>query len=138
MSNSVASMTVDATAAAAVSYRSRFFLVMAIVLFLPVAVGFGPTFFLRPWSGAKDYLGGPFPVHLVIHGSVLSAWYLLFIVQTTLVAAHRCCDSKAGKSSTRMPMTRRRGRFARASRIRVPTRSRFASSSIAGNSATVN
>ena len=89
MSNSVASMTVDATAAAAVSHRSRFFLVMAIVLFLPVAVGFGPTFFLRPWSGAKDYLGGPFPVHLVIHGSVLSAWYLLFIVQTTLVAAHR-------------------------------------------------
>jgi hypothetical protein len=89
MSNSLASMTVDATAAAAVSHRSRFFLVMAIVLFLPVAVGFGPTFFLRPWSGARDYLGGPFPVHLIIHGSVLSAWYLLFIAQTTLVAAHR-------------------------------------------------
>jgi hypothetical protein len=89
MSNSIARMTVDSTAAAAVSHRSRFFLVMAIVLFVPVAVGFGPTFFLRPWSGARDSLGGPFPVHLIIHGSVLSAWYLLFIAQTTLVAAHR-------------------------------------------------
>jgi hypothetical protein len=62
---------------------------MAVVLFLPVLVGFGPTFFFRPWSGAKDLLGGPFPVHLIIHGSVLSAWFLLLIVQTTLVAAHR-------------------------------------------------
>jgi hypothetical protein len=72
-----------------VALRSRFFLVMALVLFVPVAIGFGPTFFLRPWSGAKDYVGGPFPVHLIVHGSVLSAWYLLFIVQTTLAAAHR-------------------------------------------------
>jgi len=62
---------------------------MAVVLFLPVLVGFGPTFFFRPWSGAKDSLGGSFPVHLIIHGSVLSAWFLLLIVQTTLVAAHR-------------------------------------------------
>jgi hypothetical protein len=89
LSKSIASMTADATAAAAVSHRSRFFLVMAIVLFLPVAVGFGPTFFLRPWSGARDPLGGPFPLHLIIHGSVLSAWCVLFIVQTTLVATHR-------------------------------------------------
>jgi hypothetical protein len=89
MSKLIASMTADATAASAVSQRSRFFLVMAIVLFVPVAIGFGPTFFLRPWSGARDPLGGPFPLHLIIHGSVLSAWYLLFIVQTTLVAAHR-------------------------------------------------
>ena len=58
MSKSIASTMVDATAAAAVSHRSRFFLVMSIVLFLPVAVGFWPTFFLRPWSGATDYLGG--------------------------------------------------------------------------------
>jgi len=62
---------------------------MAVVLFLPVAVGFGPTFFLRPWSGARDPLGGPFPLHLIIHGSVLSAWFLLFVAQTWLVAAHR-------------------------------------------------
>jgi hypothetical protein len=89
MSKSIARMTVDATAAAEAPQRSRFFLVMAIVLFLPVVIGFGPTFFLRPWSGARDPLGGPFPLHLIIHGSVLSAWYLLFIVQTTLVAAHR-------------------------------------------------
>jgi len=62
---------------------------MAVVLFLPVAILFGPTFFLRPWSGARHPLGGPFPVHLIIHGSVLSAWFLLFIAQTWLVAAHR-------------------------------------------------
>jgi uncharacterized membrane protein (DUF485 family) len=89
MSTSIASTTVTTTVAAPVSRRSRFFLVMAVVLFLPVLVGFGPTFFFRPWSGAKDSLGGPFPVHLIIHGSVLSAWFLLFIAQTALVAAHR-------------------------------------------------
>jgi len=89
MSTSIASTTVATTAAARVSRHNRFFLVMAVVLFIPILVGFGPTFFFRPWSGAKDSLGGPFPVHLIIHGSVLSAWFLLLIVQTTLIAAHR-------------------------------------------------
>src|SRR5215475_13284237 len=89
MSTSIASTTVATTAAARVSRHSRFFPVMAVVLFLPILVGFGPTFFFRPWSGAKDSLGGPFPVHLIIHGSVLSAWFLLLVVQTALVAAHR-------------------------------------------------
>ena len=89
MLTSTASTTVATTVAAPVSRRSRFFLVMAVVLFLPVAVGFGPTFFLRPWSGARDRLGGPFPLHLIIHGSVLSAWFLLFVAQTWLVASHR-------------------------------------------------
>src|SRR5215471_18366911 len=89
MLTSTASTTVATTIAAPVSRRRRFFLVMAVVLFLPVAILFGPTFFLRPWSGVKDHLGGPFPVHLIIHGSVLSAWFLLFIAQTALVAAHR-------------------------------------------------
>jgi hypothetical protein len=88
MANSMADVMV-AGSAGVVAQRSRFFLVMAIVLFVPVAIGFGPTFFLRPWSGARDPLGGPFPVHLIIHGSVLSAWFLLFIAQPTLVASHR-------------------------------------------------
>jgi hypothetical protein len=88
MAKSMADVMV-ADSAGAVGQRSRFFLVMAIVLFVPVAIGFGPTLFLRPWSGARDPLGGPFPIHLIVHGVVLSAWYLLFIVQTTLVAAHR-------------------------------------------------
>jgi hypothetical protein len=89
MSTSIANTTVTTSVATPVSRRSRFFLVMAVVLFVPVLVGFGPTFFFRPWSGEKDSLGGPFPVHLIIHGSVLSAWFLLLIVQTALVAAHR-------------------------------------------------
>jgi hypothetical protein len=89
MSNSLGGITAGPTAGAVVSHRSRFFLTIALVMFLPVAVGFGPTFFLRPWSGAADYRGGPFPVHLIVHGGFLSAWFLLFVAQPTLVAAHR-------------------------------------------------
>jgi hypothetical protein len=89
MAHSTADVTVAARASSAVTQRSRFFLVMAIVLFVPVAIGFGPTFFLRPWSGARDALGGQFPMHLIIHGTVLSAWFVLFIAQPTLVAAQR-------------------------------------------------
>lgn len=49
----VTSSAVGDTAGASggVAHRSHFFLVMALVLFVPVAIGFGPTFFLRPWSG---------------------------------------------------------------------------------------
>ena len=90
--------------------RARvFFVTMGLVFLLSVLIGFGPTFFLRPLTGATDYLGGPAPVqvpydestqltiypggplpaHLLLHGLALTLWYVLFIMQAWLVAAHR-------------------------------------------------
>ena len=74
---------------AAVRTRSPFFVVMALVLLVPITVGFAPTFYLRPVFGTRDPLGGAFPLHLIVHGLVLSAWYALFLAQTVLVAARR-------------------------------------------------
>lgn len=89
--------------------RRRFFVIMAVVLLLPVGIGFAPTFFLRLLFGTTDYLGGPtavpvtlgpdleittfpggpFPLHLFFHGLALTAWYVLFLAQAWLVSRQR-------------------------------------------------
>jgi hypothetical protein len=73
--------------------RSRFFLLMAIVLFLPVLMGFGPTFYLRFWLAPPPrrfpYPGGVFPTYLAVHGTVLTLWCLFLILQSALVNVGR-------------------------------------------------
>lgn len=65
-------------------YDHPFFSAMAIAMLLSVLVGFGPTYYL---AGAfRAQLPAPI-IH--IHAAVFSAWILLLVVQTTLVAAHR-------------------------------------------------
>ena len=56
----------------------RFFTVMAVVVALVVAAGFGPTY-----ARAVAPPGLPFWVHL--HGAVMTAWIALFAVQAWLV-----------------------------------------------------
>ncbi|HEX5387708.1 MAG TPA: hypothetical protein VFW66_13475 [Gemmatimonadales bacterium] len=62
----------------------RFFTGMALLVAVAVFVGFAPTFYLTR-------VFGPHPavplVHL--HGAVMTVWILLFVTQTSLVAAHR-------------------------------------------------
>jgi hypothetical protein len=53
-------------------------------LALVVFIGFAQTWFLKPLFGTP---GLPLLLHL--HGLVMSAWVVLFVVQTRLVAAHR-------------------------------------------------
>jgi len=54
---------------------------MALVMLLTVFVGFAPTFYLRP------AFGGPPATPLVhLHGILFSAWMLLFLTQTLLIA----------------------------------------------------
>lgn len=62
----------------------NFFGVMAALLLLVALSGFARTFFLRPLFGLE-----PLPPHLYFHGTVLTAWYLLFFTQACLIAAHR-------------------------------------------------
>lgn len=49
-----------------------------------VAVGFGPTFYLRPVVA-----GPPLRSLLLLHGFLFTAWIVVFVTQATLVANHR-------------------------------------------------
>ena len=56
---------------------------MAVAFLITLFVGFARTFYLRP---ASQPALAPL---VVVHGIVFSAWFVLFFVQTTLVAAGR-------------------------------------------------
>jgi len=57
---------------------------MAIAAAVAVFVGFAPTYYLRPYFQATSLA----PI-LRLHGLVFTAWILLLLTQTSLVAAHR-------------------------------------------------
>ena len=64
---------------------------MAGAMALTVFAGFASTYYLR-WldDGPKATLsGGPFTTLVHVHGALFTAWVLLFIVQTALVAGRR-------------------------------------------------
>lgn len=63
----------------------RLYLLAAIVTPLIVLAGFARTYYLKPLFGTPDLPGRI--VHL--HGIVMTAWVLLFIVQISLVATRR-------------------------------------------------
>jgi hypothetical protein len=64
---------------------------MAIALGLTVFAGFSSTYYLRLLSGGPKATlsGGPFTALIHVHGALFTAWVLLFIVQTALVASRR-------------------------------------------------
>jgi hypothetical protein len=64
--------------------KSKYFFGVALALFAFVAIGFGPTFFARPFFDVPSI-----PWYLFVHGFVLTSWFLLLIAQTWLVAARR-------------------------------------------------
>lgn len=64
--------------------RNAFFLIAAVLVTLTVFVGFGPSFFLRP-----HFRTTALPLYLVVHGLLMTAWQLLFVAQTLLVATRR-------------------------------------------------
>ena len=69
-----------------------FFSGMAVVFLGAVFFGFAQTYYLYglvAFPAWKKAFAPPHPPLVQIHGVVLSAWILLLVVQTTLVAAHR-------------------------------------------------
>lgn len=68
--------------------RSWFFVCMSSVLLIIVAVGFAKSFYLRNILH-KSHAVSTLPVYLVLHGIVLTSWFLLFAGQTWLVATGR-------------------------------------------------
>src|SRR6267143_4142155 len=71
----------------AVTRRRRerwFYIGMSIAVVVTVFAGFAPTYYLRP-----RFTTTPLMPLLHLHGLVFTSWIALFLVQTTLVAAHR-------------------------------------------------
>jgi hypothetical protein len=68
-----------------------FYTGMAVAMGLTVFVGFGPSYYLRFLSSGHSATvsGGPFTPLVHLHGVLFTAWVLLFIVQTALVAGRR-------------------------------------------------
>src|SRR5258708_18056314 len=64
---------------------------MASILVVIVAVGFAPSFYLRSYLAAAPPASAhqPLPMVVYAHGVVLTLWFLLFLVQTILVASRR-------------------------------------------------
>jgi hypothetical protein len=67
---------------AAVASR-RFYGAMAISIAALVFAGFARTYYLREWFDVP-----PITMLLHLHGLAFTAWVLLFVVQTRLIAAH--------------------------------------------------
>ena len=65
--------------------RDKFYQTMAGILLLIVLVGFTRTFYLRALFDVPDVPDS----QVYLHGAVMTAWYLLFFVQTSLVMAGR-------------------------------------------------
>lgn len=61
--------------------RGWFYPGMAMACLLTVAIGFGPSYYLRPADAP------PLPLLTHIHGVVFTAWILMFLAQVSLVAA---------------------------------------------------
>jgi len=64
--------------------RSRFHTFFAITVALLIVVGFFRTFYARPLFDLP-----PLPSLYVLHGIVFTAWLVLFVVQTRLVATRK-------------------------------------------------
>jgi hypothetical protein len=73
------------------TYDHVFFSAMASLMAITVFVGFAPTYYLRAFGNRPMVtIGGmPFTPLFHLHGVLFTAFVVLFIVQTTLVASHR-------------------------------------------------
>jgi hypothetical protein len=66
-------------------FDRRLFLTAAVLFPLIVFIGFAPTYYLRGLFESR-----PLPSNLVhLHGLVMSAWVVLFVIQVRLISAKR-------------------------------------------------
>jgi hypothetical protein len=78
-------ISVPSPAAAARNFEHRFFFAVAVLFPLAILIGFAPSFYLRPFFNAP-----PIPRNIVyLHGFLMTAWIVLFILQVYLISAKR-------------------------------------------------
>jgi hypothetical protein len=68
-----------------------FYSSIAIALALTVIAGFGPTYYFRIFSASPlaTLNGGPVTLLVHVHATLFSAWVVLFVAQTALIAQHK-------------------------------------------------
>src|SRR4051812_44205349 len=72
------------------SHRRGFFVGMASVLLVIVAVGFAQSFYLRSIPIYAGHIrNSKLPTYIVLHGVALTLWFLLVLAQTLLVSRGR-------------------------------------------------
>jgi hypothetical protein len=72
------------------THDRAFYSGMAILMALTVVAGFGPTYYFRALTGRPTFSGITTLTPLLqVHGALFTAWVVLFIVQTALVARHK-------------------------------------------------
>lgn len=67
------------------NFEHRFFAVVAVLFVLTVLIGFGPTFYLKPFFNTPPVAR----TIIFIHGFLMAAWIVLFIVQVYLISSKR-------------------------------------------------
>lgn len=89
--DAIRDMTTPRAGASAGAYDRLFYGGMAVALALTVFVGFAPTYYARLVSGPTPMTisGGPVTALVHLHAALFTAWVLVFITQTALVAARR-------------------------------------------------
>jgi hypothetical protein len=65
-------------------YRDRFFVGMAVAAAASVLLGFARTYYLKSIFPLRS-----FPLLFHVHGALFTAWMLLLVLQTSLVASRR-------------------------------------------------
>jgi hypothetical protein len=75
----------------ATRYDRVFYGGMGTLLAAIAVAGFAPTFYLRSWFGAPPTIAGSTQLTTLaqLHGAVYTAWMVLFITQTSLIATRR-------------------------------------------------
>ncbi len=66
------------------SNRSRYFQIISVTLLVILLTGFAPTLYLR---AAFD--SPAIPLYLHVHGAIVTCWFILLVVQTSLIAIRR-------------------------------------------------
>ena len=69
-------------------YDRAFYSGLAVIMAITVLVGFGPTYYLRSYFGAPLTVSGASSLSPLtqVHGALFTAWVLLFVLQTALIA----------------------------------------------------
>jgi hypothetical protein len=69
-------------------YDRVFYSSLAVIMAITVLVGFGPTYYLRSYFGATPSVTGATSLSPLtqVHGALFTAWVLLFVLQTALIA----------------------------------------------------
>ncbi len=67
------------------NFEHRFFFTVAILFALSALIGFGPTFYLKPFFNTPPIAR----TIIAVHGALMTAWIALFITQVYLISSKR-------------------------------------------------